>query len=582
MGDDKVDITTTLPVVDPTKTITTIMGGLCNKARQIKADICSALSKTHFKDVRAADMCGKGNVKVSKELLASNVITLVGLIDCIDPIINGEPPVHINVSSSKSSDHTDFVDNIQRRLDRFDTTLSTNEENIGKVGEMLKQLESWCNGTLSPASDRTNAIRVPSVSMQPNTISQQRAASDIPQIDPYVRYEDNAFTTTVQDTLHQFVADNSTKFTSVGNCRDTLYFGEYGYKYSGGQHDVQAMPTVLEDLLQLIKPHLTDKDAKLNSCLVSRYKTGSDFIPPHRDDEPVINPESEIVTVSIGVDRVMKFTDNTGADIRSLTLKNASVLITNRRAQDFWLHEIEKSDAITDERVSFTFRHIAPHFLKSSVIIGDSNTRFLSFGEGKGNFGAWMPGKRVEAIHVENIPQPETIGPYRNIIIHTGINNIKHRNRRSNCSLAMELENKCKNILNVYPRSRIYLCLLLPTKLDSLNYRVKEFNNILFEISHTHRNISVIDYNAALYCDRNGLLKAELGRHDKETGRPLDSDVLHLGKKGLRLLAKGIKSSVFQGKVRRDRSQGQHTGSAAAEDRRVSSGGGQQSSPPAS
>ena len=48
------------------------------------------------------------------------------------------------------------------------------------------------------------------------------------------------------------------------------------------------------------------------------------------------------------------------------------------------------------------------------------------------------------------------------------------------------------------------------------------------------------------------------------------------------VLAKGIKSSVFQGKVRRDRSQGQHTGSAADEGRRVSSGGGQKSSPPAS
>ena len=145
----------------------------------------------------------------------------------------------------------------------------------------------------------------------------------------------------------------------------------------------------------------------------------------------------------------------------------------------------------------------------------------------------------------------------------------------------MELESKCKNILNVYPRSRIYLSLLLPTKLDSLNYRVKEFNNILLEIAHTYRNISIIDYNPSLYSDSGGLLKSELGRHDKVSGRPLDSDALHLGKKGIRLFAAGIKSSVFQGRPRKVRSQGQRAGSAAGEGRRGSSGGGQ-SPPPAS
>ena len=81
----------------------------------------------------------------------------------------------------------------------------------------------------------------------------------------------------------------------------------------------------------------------------------------------------------------------------------------------------------------------------------------MKFGEGKGTLGVWMPGKRVEAFHIEDIPDPLTIGPYRNFVIHTGVNNIKRRDRRSNCSLVNEMENKCKNILEVYPRSRIYL-----------------------------------------------------------------------------------------------------------------------------
>ena len=169
-----------------------------------------------------------------------------------------------------------------------------------------------------------------------------------------------------------------------------------------------------------------------------------------------------------------------------------------------------------------------------------------------------MPGERIEAIHIEDIPEPAEIGPYRNIVIHTGINNIKDRNRRSNRGLGNILEDKCKSIMKVYPRSRIYLSLLLPTKLESLNYRVKEFNNILHDISHSYRNISIIDHPVDQLCNDRGCLKDNLGRHDKETGTPLTRDTLHLGKQGLRIFATIIKSSVM-GKYKK-RAQGQGEG----------------------
>ena len=125
------------------------------------------------------------------------------------------------------------------------------------------------------------------------------------------------------------------------------------------------------------------------------------------------------------------------------------------------------------------------------------------------------------------------------------MNNIKRRDRRSNCSLVSEMENKCKNILEVYPRSKIYITLLLPTKLETLNYRVKELNSMLIELSHSYRGISVIDHSWSILCDRAGCLKSELGRHDKSTGLPLDSDSLHLGKNGYRILAMNIKQGIF-------------------------------------
>ena len=187
----------------------------------------------------------------------------------------------------------------------------------------------------------------------------------------------------------------------------------------------------------------------------------------------------------------MKFCNTDGTKVKEIILEDGSVLVTSRQAQDFCVHGIESSDDM-EGCYSFTFQHVAPYFINSTALIVDSNTRVMKFGEGKGTFGVWMPGKHVEAFHIEDIPDTLTIGPYRNFVIHTGVNNIKRRDRRSNCSLANEMEKKCKNILEVYPRSRIYLSLLLPTKLDTLNYRIKELNSMLIELSHCYRRVGDI------------------------------------------------------------------------------------------
>ena len=74
----------------------------------------------------------------------------------------------------------------------------------------------------------------------------------------------------------------------------------------------------------------------------------------------------------------------------------------------------------------------------------------MSFGEGRGKFDVWLPGKLIEAFCIEDVPNPMVIGPYRNIVLHVGVNNIKRRDRRSNTSLANELDNKCKEILELH------------------------------------------------------------------------------------------------------------------------------------
>ncbi len=70
----------------------------------------------------------------------------------------------------------------------------------------------------------------------------------------------------------------------------------------------------------------------------------------------------------------------------------------------------------------------------------------------------------------------------------------------------------------------------------------------------------IVNQPLAELCNARGCLKDELGRYDKVAGTPLIRDALHLGKSGLRILAKVLKFSV----VGRYKSSNSHTGQHGA------------------
>ena len=72
-----------------------------------------------------------------------------------------------------------------------------------------------------------------------------------------------------------------------------------------------------------------------------------------------------------------------------------------------------------------------------------------------------------------------------------------------------------------------------------------ELNNMLVEISHSNRNVFIIEHARSLLYSPPGLLKPGMGRFDKGKNVPLDSDSLHLGIKGIRILAKTIKEAII-------------------------------------
>ena len=388
-------------------------------------------------------------------------------------------------------------------------------------------------------------------SMKPNTQSPNipRVITPCPS---HIEYKQDALDDTLKEELWELVKANKANFTPAGDgSRETLYFGEHSYRYTGHEHPAKTMPDALSKLLNSIKPKLSsDMNLNVNSCLISKYQSGSNHIPMHRDDEPVIDPESLILTVSLGAKRTITFMNNDDSVKETLCLEDGSLLVASRYSMDFWKHGILEDKAVETERVSFTFRNIAPHFINSTIVLGDSNTAHINFGVGKGTLGAWMPGKRVKVGHIEALPEATAIGPYRNIVVHTGINSINSQySRKSDTYLLHFLETRIKEIKLIYPKSKIYLSMVLPTRSRSVNRFVEEFNQGILDFVFNMRGIYIIDNSIF-----GPILSNEHGRWDSQDNRPMTSDALHLGKSGIRTLAMNIKSTILQKKFQsRDR-----------------------------
>jgi alkylated DNA repair dioxygenase AlkB len=437
-------------------------------------------------------------------------------------------------------------------MTNIETNLTELTQQVSSVKESVKSLnKSEARNSSSRPSNHPSL----GPSMQPNTESPHVRKKISAPCPAYMKYESNAVSQELKEEIHNLVTENAEHLTTVGeDSRQVLYFGEHSYKYTGKEHPAKPMPPVLTKLLSTIQEKLPsdlgDK-GRMNSCLISRYETGSNHIPMHRDDEPVIDPESLILTVSIGAERKMTFADNDENTTEELVLEDRSLLITSRYAQDFWSHGVLADESVAEERISLTFRNIAPFYINSTKILGDSNTAHIKFGEGVGTLGVWVPGQRVKVGHIEELPDATKIGPYRNIVIHTGVNSINNpRYRKSNSYLLHFLENRCKDIIDVYPKAKIHISLLLPSRSRELNNYINEFNRGILDMTYRVKNLLIIDNS--IFGD---ILSDEHGRWDVNQQRPFANDILDLGRNGIKTLAMNFKMSLMNKSKSQSRSR---------------------------
>ena len=163
--------------------------------------------------------------------------------------------------------------------------------------------------------------------------------------------------------------------------------------------------------------------------------------------------------------------------------------------------------------------------MNSTYLYGDSNTAFIKFGDGPKTLGRWCPGQRIKTSRVSDLPAATNVPPVRNMIIHTGINDLRDRyNPLSPLEIVQTMEKKCAAIHRIHPQMRIFLSPLLPTRDEKLNNLVRQTNGYIYLMSIKHINLFMTNNND--FADSGGFLIDNLASRKA-------NDTVHLNLSGI-------------------------------------------------
>jgi alkylated DNA repair dioxygenase AlkB len=135
--------------------------------------------------------------------------------------------------------------------------------------------------------------------------------------------------------------------------------GEAPYRYSGQTLEPRAFTDTVRALTESVRGVAA---TPFNHVLLNRYRDGRDNMGMHADDEPELGPDPVVATLSLGATRRLTLVPRRPRDgeRRSLALPAGSLLIMGGACQQRFRHGIPREPRVSEERVSLTFRQIAP------------------------------------------------------------------------------------------------------------------------------------------------------------------------------------------------------------------------------
>lgn len=137
--------------------------------------------------------------------------------------------------------------------------------------------------------------------------------------------------------------------------RQVAFEGDNAVAYTYSKQKKLANPwshVVLELKQKLEK----DLNTQFNGCLLNLYATGEIGMAWHSDNEPELEREGIIASLSFGPTRSFQFKHKQTQEKIEVMLENGSLLIMNMESQQHWVHQLKKEPEIKEARINLTFR----------------------------------------------------------------------------------------------------------------------------------------------------------------------------------------------------------------------------------
>jgi alkylated DNA repair dioxygenase AlkB len=143
----------------------------------------------------------------------------------------------------------------------------------------------------------------------------------------------------------------------VAQPRLTCWYGDSGknYSYSGTHLEPLQWTGLLSEIKQKAEAL---SGVAFNSVLGNLYRTGSDGISWHSDNEPELGLNPTIASVTFGAARRFDMRHRETKEIIHIDLTPGSILVMSGESQSKWQHQIAKTKKLVAPRVNLTFRTI--------------------------------------------------------------------------------------------------------------------------------------------------------------------------------------------------------------------------------
>ena len=125
------------------------------------------------------------------------------------------------------------------------------------------------------------------------------------------------------------------------------------YVYSKSTRKLRPMTPSLKKIRDVIEFYT---EIPFDFVLINFYRTGSDKVGWHSDDEPMMDC-SNIVSISLGGERIFKFRDKKTKElVWKESLESGSLLWMKSGCQENLEHEVPKTTKHVEPRLNLTFR----------------------------------------------------------------------------------------------------------------------------------------------------------------------------------------------------------------------------------